>query len=155
MAGMPSDAINKATRREWRELGFFYDCDNETKVWKLIGSRSGLLRFRDILLSYAADARNTPDGEHEHYGPYSYLKIMTCPEAAFDDEAIRGSLADLARLAKLIEVKLATTQPGSFTVIQQEFAANSPNALVLDLREDGFDPATADPLLPAQDTSRS
>jgi len=76
---------------------------------------------------------------------------MTWPEAGFDDHAIRGSLEDLARLAKLIEAKLATARPGSSLPIREEFAADSPYALVLDVRQDGFDPATADPLLTAGD----
>ena len=149
---MPSDATNKATRREWRELGFFYDRDDQTMVWKLTGSRAGLLRFRDALLSYVADPRNTLKSEHEHYGPYLYLEVMTWPEAGFDAHAIRGPLADLTRLAKLIEGKLATARPGSSVLIKEEFALDSPYALVLDLREDGFDPATADHLL-AEDRS--
>src|SRR5437773_4027209 len=81
---MPSDAANKATRREWRELGFFYDRDDQTRVWKLTSSRAGLLGFRDALLSYVADPRNALKSEHEHYGPYSYLEVMTWPEAGFD-----------------------------------------------------------------------
>ena len=148
---MQSDATNRATRREWRELGFFYNSDDETKVWTLTGSREGLLHFRDILLSYAADSRNARESEHEHYGPYMYLKIMTWPEAGFDDKTIRGSLADLARLAKLIEAKLETAPPGSTIGIREEFASDSPYALVLDLRADGFDPAAADPLLPKEE----
>ena len=78
---------------------------------------------------------------------------MTWPEAGFDAHAIRGPLADLTRLAKLIEAKLATARPGSSLLIKEEFAPDSPYGLVLDLREDGFDPATADPLLPAEDGS--
>ena len=144
---MPSDATNRAIRREWRELGFFYDRDDQAKVWKLTGSRAGLLRFRDILLSYAANARNATRSEHEHYGPYSYLEIMTWPEAGFDAHAIRGPVSDLARLATLIEAKLETARPGSTVRIQEEFATDSPYALVLDLREDEFDPAAADPML--------
>ncbi len=133
--------------KEWRELGFFYDCDDQTRVWKLTGSRAGLLRFRDALLAYVADPRNKMTSEHEHYGPYMYLKVMTWPEAGFDSDAIRGPLADLERLAKVIAAKLAKARPGSSVQIQEEFAVDSPYALVLDLREDGFDPATADPLL--------
>jgi hypothetical protein len=71
----------------------------------------------------------------------------------FDDHSIRGPLTDLARLAKLVEAKLATVRPGSSVLIREEFAADSPYALVLELREDGFYPATADPLLPAEDAS--
>jgi|SRR5580698_2513158 hypothetical protein len=150
---MASDATNQATRLEWRELGFFYDRDDQTRVWKLTGSRSGLLRFRDALLAYVTDPGNAAESEHVHYGPYQYLEVMTWPEAGFDDHAIRGRLTDLTRLAKLVEAKLATVSPGSSVLIREEFAADSPYALVLELREDGFDPATADPLLPAEDTS--
>jgi hypothetical protein len=56
-------------------------------------------------------------------------------------------LADLARLAMLIEAKLTTAEPGSAVHIQGEFDADSAYALVLEIREDSFDPATADPLL--------
>ena len=76
---MPSDATNRATRREWRELGFFYDRDDGTKVWKLTGSRVGLLRFRDALLSYVADPRNALKSEHEHYGPYALVLDLPKP----------------------------------------------------------------------------
>jgi hypothetical protein len=145
---MPSDATNQMTRREWRELGFFYDRDDEAKVWKLIGSRSGLLQFRDALLEYAANSSNDYESEHEHLGPYSYLEIMTWPEAGFDEHAIRGSLPDLERLATFIEARLAEAQPGQIIRIQSEFAANSPYALIMEVREDGFDPAEADHLLP-------
>jgi hypothetical protein len=148
---MPSDATNQATRREWRELGFFYDRDDKAKVWQLIGSRAGLLRFRDALCSYAADPRNELKSEHEHYGPYGYLEVMTWPEAGFDDHAIRGSLADIARLATVIENKLAAALPGSTIRIREEFAADSPYGLILEVREDGFDPASADQALPAED----
>jgi hypothetical protein len=150
---MPSDAVNLATRREWRDLGFFYDRDDQSKVWTLVGSRNGLLRFRDILFAYVADARNAKQSEHEHYGPYSYLEIMTWPDDGFDDHAIRGPLANLARLAALIETKLAKAHPGSSIKIQTEFATDSPYALILDLREDEFDPATADPMLPLEENS--
>jgi hypothetical protein len=80
---------------------------------------------------------------------------MTWPEAGFDHHAIRGPVADLARLSALIEAKLAIARPGSIVRIQEEFAPNSPYALVLDLREDGFDPAAADPLLAAENSSDS
>ena len=148
---MPSDAVNEKTREEWRALGFFYDVDDEAKVWTLVGSRAGLLCFRDALRAYVADPRNALESEHEHYGPYMYLKVMTWPEAGFDNNAIRGPLADLARLAALVEGNLAAAQPGSTVRIHDEFAADSPYTLVLEVREDSFDPATSDPLLPNED----
>jgi hypothetical protein len=150
---MPSEATNRATRREWRELGFFYSRDDGNKVWKLTGSRAGLLRFRDALLSYVADPRNAQKSEHKHFGPYGYLEVMTWPEAGFDNHAIRGTLTDLARLSALIGAKLATATPGHRVRIHEEFAPNSPYSLLLDLREDGFDPAKADPVLWAENSS--
>jgi hypothetical protein len=88
--------------------------------------------------------------EHEHYGPYMYLEVMRWPEAAFDEHAIRGSLADLARLARIIESKVVVALPGSSVTIREEFAPDSPYSLVLDVREDGFDPASADTALPPE-----
>jgi hypothetical protein len=147
-ADMPSEAVNKATRREWRDLGFYHDRDDQRQEWRLIGSRAGLLRFKDALLRYAADPRNAEIAEHEHFGPYMYLEVMTWPEPGFDDHAIRGPLPDLARLARLIETKVAEAPPGSQIQIREEFAPNSPYSLILDVRSDGFDPAKADSALP-------
>lgn len=134
----------EATRREWRELGFFYDRDDTSREWRVSGSRSGLLRLRDLLLAYAADPRRRVESEHEHYGPYQYLEVMTWPEAGFDAHAIRGSLADLERLARTIEARVNEAGPGQRIRIREDFATNSPYSLVLEVREDGFDPATGD-----------
>jgi len=148
---MPSDAANQNTRDDWRELGFFYNRDDQDKVWTLTGSRAGLLRFRDALLAYVDDPRNALESEHDHYGPYGYLEVMTWSEAGFDDHAIRGPLGDLTKLAGIIENKIAEAQPGSAVRIREEFAKDSPYGLLLDVREDGFDPASADPSLPTED----
>jgi hypothetical protein len=64
--------------------------------------------------------------------------------------AIRGPLTDLAQLALLIEAKLNGTRPGSTIRIREEFAKDSSYALILDVREDDFDPASADSLLSAE-----
>jgi hypothetical protein len=114
-------------------------------------ARAGLLRFRDDLLLYVA--KNALKSEHKHYGPYSYPEIMTWPEAGFDAHAIRGPLEDLTRLAKLIEAKVDTMCPGSTIQIREDFAVHSPYTLVLEMRQDLFDPATADTQLPVEDTT--
>ena len=54
-------------------LGFFYDRDDASKEWILVGSRAGLQRFADLLHAYVADPRHETLSEHEHYGPYMYL----------------------------------------------------------------------------------
>jgi hypothetical protein len=146
MFAMPTEDIRERTRREWRELGFFAECNDKAKVWRLVGSRSGLLRFRDVLVEYADDPSNDYKSEHEHYGPY-FFEIMTWNEPGFDDHSIHGSLADLKRLAVIVENKLARAQADDSVCIQYEFAANTPYALILEVREDGFDPSQADPTL--------
>jgi len=92
-------------------------------------------------LDYADDSSNDYKSEQEHYGP-DYLEIMTWPEPGFDDHAIHGSLADMNRLA--------ATRAGDSVLMQDEFAANTPYALILEVREDDFDPAEADPMLPKE-----
>ena len=39
---MRSEKKNEAIRREWRELGFFYDRNDSAKAWLIRGSRAGL-----------------------------------------------------------------------------------------------------------------
>lgn len=138
-AGMTEDQI----RQQWRALGFFCELDDQEKEWTLTGSRAGLLFFPDLLLGYAADPGNAADGSQKQYGPYGSLKIMTW-QAGFGGNAIRGSIIDLRRLAELVDVKLASAQPGELVRIRREFAADSPYTLVLDVRADGFDPALVD-----------
>jgi hypothetical protein len=140
----PTAMTEEGIKQEWRKLGFYCEMDREKKLWTLTGSRAGLLYFPDLLLGYVADPTNGSDGGHQHYGPYGTLEVMTYPDAGFDSHAIRGSLAALTHLAELIEVKLATAEPGSPILIREEFAADSPYSLVLDVRADGFDPSSAD-----------
>jgi len=75
---------------------------------------------------------------------------MTWSEPGFDDHAIHGSLADMNRLAAIVENRLAATRAGDSVLMQDEFAANTPHALILEVREDDFDPAEADPMLPKE-----
>ncbi len=69
--------VDDATRREWRELGFFYDYDEKQACWRLVGAQAGLLKFCELLRQYADNPKNDKLSEHDHYGPYSYLKVMT------------------------------------------------------------------------------
>jgi hypothetical protein len=148
---MPSEAVNDATRKEWRNLGFFYDRSDDTKEWRLVGSRSGLLMFCDLLLRYVGNPRNAANSEHDHYGPYMYLEIMTATKPGIDRHAIYGALQDLRRLASLIEAKLKNTGAGSVLRIREEFAGNCEYALLLDVRDESFDPASCDPELSKSD----
>ena len=140
----PAALTEEQIKQQWRRLGFFCELDDQKKLWTLTGDRRGLLYFPDLLLGYVNDPENAADRAQKHYGPYGSLEIMTYPEAGFDGNAIRGSLDDLTRLAELVEAKLATAEPGSPIPIREDFAPNSPYSLLLDVRPDGFDPASAD-----------
>ena len=144
---MPSEEVNEATRKEWRDLGFFYDRDDDRNEWRLVGSHSGLLKFRDLLLRYVGNPRNAANSEHDHYGPYMYLEIMTAAQPGIDRHAIYGALQDLRRLASVVETKLKNTRAGSLVRIDEEFARDCGYSLLLDIREENFDPASADPEL--------
>lgn len=139
-ASLSEDQIKQG----WRKLGFFCEVDAAQRTWTLTGSRAGLLYFPDLLLGYVNDPANATDGERKHFGPYGSLEIMTYPEAGLDGHAIRGSLAALTHLAELVEQRLTLAEPGDQIKIREDFASESPFALVLDVRPDGFDPAAAD-----------
>ena len=141
------DSVRENTAQEWRQLGFFYDRADVARTWTLTGSRAGLQKFPDALRAYVLDPRNALKSEHEHYGPYMYLKVMTWPDAALDRDGIRGSLVDLERLAVLVEKTLTSARPGETIRIRHEFSPRTSYGLILDVREDSFDPSEADPAL--------
>ncbi len=142
---MANADLDEQLREEWRALGFFYDSDEQTKEWRLVGSRAGILSFRDRLLKYASNPKNETVSEHENYWPYGYLEVMTWPQAGMDSHAIRGTLADFRRLATLIEQAASIAHPGAIVRIREQYAVDGDYALVLEFRDDNFDPASADP----------
>jgi hypothetical protein len=69
---------------------------------------------------------------------------MTWPDAGMDGDVIHGTLNDLGRLATLVDEKVARLEPGHRARIREEFSSTSEYALVMELRDDTFDPASAD-----------
>jgi len=128
---------------EWRALGFCYDHNSGGRECRFIGSRAGLLRLADLLREYVSEPSNQPVSEHQHYGPYGNLEVMTWPEPGIDDHAIFGPLPKLAELADLVERHLNGAESGQQIRIREEFAPLAEFTLVLDVRRDGFDPASA------------
>ena len=49
------DQAIKDTQEDWRELGFFYELDEESKRWNISGSIAGLLKLCKILEDYVLD----------------------------------------------------------------------------------------------------
>jgi hypothetical protein len=89
------------TKLDWRELGFHYDRNDEKKEWVLSGSKTGLMKFSQNLKLYSQNEKNNQISEHDHLGPYWYLKIMTSDEPGIDKDSIHGFLVDIARLSEL------------------------------------------------------
>lgn len=143
----PSETTNKATREEWRELGFYYETDDSRKIWRFVGSLEGLLGLPAILDQYVADPRNTLKSEHEQYGPYMYLKIMTWPEAGIVAGSIHGRLEDLSRLAELLRLKLQEQEAGSEVIVNEAYTPDYEYSLLFEVMQKGFDPASVDPEL--------
>ena len=135
------------TRREWRDLGFFYFSDDDVKEWQLTGSKEGLLRFADSLDAYATDPQFAAQSEHDHFGPHMYLKVMTWPDAGIDGRSIHGTQEDIQRLAVLVRQKLSAAHAGEVVSVGSEYVADAEYKIVFRVKEDGFDPASEDPQL--------
>lgn len=136
---------------EWRELGFHYDRDDASRVWILTGSLSGLARFTAVLRDFAANSRYDGKFDHEHYGPYCFLKIMNVPNArGFDSNAIFGPRTELGELADLIESRLSNAKSGDTIEVARDFAPESEYELRLIVAGDDFDPGLFDPWIREQ-----
>ncbi len=136
--------IKQETKEEWRELGFFYDYDKEKQRWLCIGSREGLLNLSNLLNEYASEPLNEKLGEHEHFPPYMYLTVVTWNEPQITDYGVFGSFSDLKRLANIIGEKLKGSNAGDTFQIDTEYSKDNKAKLLLQVKEDDFDPASAD-----------
>jgi hypothetical protein len=141
---VPTEEVNKVTRQEWRELGFFYERDDETKEWRIRGSRTGLLGFARILLEYSRDPRRQGLSEHAHLGPYMYLEIGTWNARVIDHHWIAGTLEDLSVLSTLVAQEILRAKPGDAVSLRNAYAPDAPYELRLEVCGDDFDPAVAD-----------
>jgi len=142
---MPSSAIDEATRRDWRGLGFYYERDDDSKTWRLLGTRDGLLGIAASLKAYAADENKKQESEHEHFGPYWYLEVGTWHTPEITEHWIAGPLESIDALASRVHTELIGAQPPATIRIRDMFAPSSPYEFQLEVQLEGFDPALADP----------
>lgn len=136
--------IDEMLRREWRELGVFYETDNETKEWKIYGDRKGIENLGTIIKDYCDTAGSSQISEHVHLGPYSYLKIMTWDSPFITTDVIAGTIDDLKKLSGLIKEKLRNANTGDSFTIDKEFGDNNEAKITINVMTDNFDPATMD-----------
>ena len=83
--------------------------------------------------------------EHEHFGPYMFLEIGTWSQPEITNHWIAGPLKDLSSLASLIESVADTSPVGERVSLRRLFAAESPYDLIVEVKDDAFDPAREDP----------
>jgi hypothetical protein len=137
MTGDEHDALG------WRQLGFWYDYSPEIG-WVIRGSIEGLQRFVSLLHAYTANPKNRQVSEHEHFGPFMYLKVVTFPNAEVNNDGIYGTLEDIARFAELLEARLRSAPVGAHFELSREFAVRSSTAFTVHVEADSFDPAAYD-----------
>ena len=141
---MPSDVANEATRRAWRELGFFCDRNDAAKEWRIVGSVKGLRKFASEIRKYASNPANDRPSEYTHFGPSMNLEVGTWHQTEITEQWIGGPLTEFLRLATLIERSAQDNVVGKRIALRSSFSPMSPYELILDVRNDAFDPALAD-----------
>jgi hypothetical protein len=137
-----TEMTKKITIEEWRQLGYYYERNDDNKEWIITASPFGVITFAQSILRYAESTRFSEYGDHEHYGPYWYLKIMTTPLPEMNENAISGTKDDLKRLYEIIREKVDNSEPGSNMDIPVKSATNSggnlpPETSRFDLRPSG------------------
>ena len=141
---MVSEAAKESTRRAWRELGFFCGRDAAAKEWRIVGSVKGLKMFAAELRKYASNPANDRLSEYTQFGPAMNLEVGTSHQPEITEQWIGGPLVDLIRLATFIERSVQANVIGKRIALRSNFSPMAPYELILDVRDDAFDPASAD-----------
>ncbi|MCG3778793.1 MAG: hypothetical protein JW388_1520 [Nitrospira sp.] len=136
---------SESTRRAWRELGFYCGKNDAVKAWYIVGSVTGLRKFASEIRSYASNPANDRLSEYTQLGPAMNLEIGTSHQTEITEQWIGGPLADLLRLATFIERSVQANVVGKCLNLRSNFSPMAPYELILDVREESFDPASADP----------
>ena len=142
---MPNEAAHEVTRRAWRELGFFCGKNDAAKEWRIVGSVAGLRKFAAEIRAYASNLANDRLSEYTQLGPAMNLEIGTSHQTEITEQWIGGTLVDLLRLATFIERSTQANVVGKCVALRSNFSPMAPYELILDVRDDAFDPASADP----------
>ena len=132
-------------KEEWEKIGIYYDRDDEKGIWHIHGSADGLLFFAELLKDYTGYTNRQEISEHEHYGPYQYLKVVTWNEPKIIRDGIYGRMEDIFRLAEIIE-RGVEKGVSPFT-IDSEYSDANENILEIYIEDEDFDPASLDTAL--------
>jgi len=135
----------ESTRKAWRELGFYCGKNDAAKEWRIVGSVAGLRKFAAEIRAYASNPANDRLSEYAQFGPAMNLEIGTSHQPEITEQWIGGPVVDLLRLATFIERSAQPNVVGKSVALRSNFSPMAPYELILDVRDDAFDPASADP----------
>jgi len=141
---MPNDVTKESTRRAWRELGFYCDRNDEAKEWRIVGSVQGLRKFASEVRLYASNPANDRTSEYLHFGPSMNLELGTWHQSEITRDWIAGPLPELLGLAAWIEQCVKANVVGKRIGLRSNFSPLSPYELIMDVRDESFDPGLAD-----------
>lgn len=139
-----SKATSQATAEDWRKLGFYYECDEEKQVWRFVGSKAGLYKLAYLFIEYSSNPYNQKISEHQHYGPYMYLKIATSVDFGIGKYGFCGSLRNFNDLGRQINDKIMSAEENSTIVFVPIWSSVTDYRLIFDVRQENFDLATVD-----------
>lgn len=141
---MEQHEFDELDKRAWKELGFYYEYNDEKREWHIYGDRMGLEKFGRAITAYCISPKNVVVSEHIHLGPYQYLKIVTWDEPRICDQGLFGSLEDLSRFTHIFETKLGLAKANDVFVIGEEYSETNTADLLVHVMETGFDPSSMD-----------
>lgn len=126
---------------EWRQLGFYYDFDNKENCWRLTGPKRGLFNFCNLLKEYVNNPSHAGLSEHEHYGPDSYLKIVTWTIPIIKEDGIYGTLDNIENLEVLLRNKLLSNSSTEI-IIDKEYSKQNECFILIKIMNEDFDPSS-------------
>ncbi len=138
--------MDQRDKYEWRKLGFYYDLEetNNHKGWRFYGDKKGLYNFVKLLEDYTNNPANDFLSEHDHYGPYNYLKIMTWDKPLITKNFIAGTMANLKDFKNILADKLENFQTGQTFTIDKEYGVDNTASIKFFIMKDNFDPVSMD-----------
>jgi len=121
----------------WEHLGYWFEFSESRTTWVFRLTRAARHKLSRLFWDYVRDPRHAVLSEHDHYGPYSDLKIVTWSEPRIDGDGIWGSMGELSQLASLIDERLLPAQVGEVIRIDREYFPSGNGAIeILVLNDD-------------------
>lgn len=79
--------------------------------------------------------------EHEHFGPDSYLRVITWDAPIIKESGIYGSIRDIKRLSYILKEKLMNNPINMEVKIAKEYSNLNECYILLRIKSDNFGPA--------------